>query len=393
MINMFTDENNCCGCGACMNICPKQAISMYPDEYGFIYPQIDENSCMNCGLCKNVCGYQSEIIVPQINDTYVAVAEDENILANSASGGIFASLANEVITRDGVVFGCSLELENKKLAPKHIMIDDYKDIIKLQGSKYVQSFIGNTYSQVKKELKTKRLVLFCGTPCQVDGLKHFLQMKEYNNLITVDLICHGVPNAKMFQDYIGVLENKLNGRVIDFKFRDKSNGWGLNAKATYLKDNKKKNKCFSCSKSSYYDLFLKSAIYRENCYSCIYANANRVGDLTIGDFWGVESEHPQYKNKIDSCKGVSCVIVNNSQGSKMLKEMCVNIKLLPSKFEKVARENTQLNHPSPKSEKREIVLDIYKHGGYAAVEKWYRKHQGMKYYVNIVKTLLPNNLK
>lgn len=392
IINLYIDKSDCCGCGACMNICPKQAISMQPDEYGFIYPEIDENICINCGLCKKVCGYQAEVTVPQTKDTYVAVAKNRKILETSASGGVFAALATEVINKGGVAFGCSMEREKHELIPKHIMVDNLDDLIKLQGSKYVQSYIGDTYALAKKELEQGRLVLFSGTPCQIDGLKYYL-MKNYDNLITVDLICHGVPSAQMFQYYISVLEKKLKRQVVDFKFRDKSKGWGLNAKVIYEKDKELLSNSLSCENSSYYSLFLNSEIYRENCYSCKYANKNRVGDLTIGDFWGIENEHHQYLKSIDISKGVSCVIVNNTHGAAMLRDLCKNIQLLPSEFEKAARSNTQLNHPSNRSERREIVLDIYSNGGYAAVEKWYKKSQGIRYYTSIVKGLLPDKLK
>ncbi|MGX8833551.1 Coenzyme F420 hydrogenase/dehydrogenase, beta subunit C-terminal domain [Amedibacillus sp. YH-ame6] len=391
-IILYDNKLNCCGCGACMNICPKQAILMKPDEYGFIYPKIDEDICISCGLCKKVCGYQAEITTPEINKTYVAVSNDSEILKTSASGGIFASLATEVIKKGGVAFGCSLEQEHNQLIPKHIMINNLEGLKKLQGSKYVQSYIGDTYKQAKKLLDTDLLVLFSGTPCQIDGLKHYL-MKDYKNLITVDLVCHGVPNAQMFQDYIMILEKKLKGKVINYKFRDKSKGWGLNAKIVYSKSNKELNKLLSCEQSIYYNLFLKSYIYRENCYSCKYASSKRVGDLTIGDFWGIENEHPQYLKHIDISKGVSCVIANNSHGAKILNDFCKNMELLPSEFEKAASANKQLNHPSNRSKKREIILNIYKNEGYKAVEKWYRKSQGIKYYFGVLKGVLPNKLK
>ncbi|MEG2909783.1 MAG: Coenzyme F420 hydrogenase/dehydrogenase, beta subunit C-terminal domain [Erysipelotrichaceae bacterium] len=391
IINLYNNKSDCCGCGACMNICPKQAISMQPDEYGFIYPKIDEGICISCGLCKKVCGYQTEVTAPEINDTYVAVAKDSEMLRNSASGGVFAALATEVINRGGVAFGCSMEQGNGKLIPQHIMVNDLKDLIKLQGSKYVQSYLGNTYMQAKSELDYGRLVLFSGTPCQIDGLKHYL-MKDYGNLITLDLICHGLPSAQMFQDYISELEKKLKGQIIDYKFRDKSKGWtSYESRIKLIIHNKTINK--SLTNNFYNSLFLSSMISRENCYSCKYANSNRVGDLTIGDFWGIENEHPQYLKSIDIRKGVSCVIVNNHHGANMLRDLCKNIELFPSKFDNAARVNNQLNHPSIRSEKREEVLDIYKDKGYAAVSKWYKNSQGVKYYKNLVKGLLPDKLK
>ena len=391
--SLYMKDSDCCGCGACRNICPCRAIEMKPDECGFLYPFIDGEKCVECGLCKKVCGYQKEVQIPEIKETYAAVAENEILLKGSASGGVFAAVATEVLKRGGVVFGCYMEQENGKLVPKHIMIDKLKDLSKLQGSKYVQSFMGDCFIKAKEELAKERLVLFSGTPCQIDGLKGYLRGKTYDNLLTVDLICHGVPSSKMFQDYISDLCVKLGGQVIGFEFRDKTAGWGLNGKITYVKENKIISKSLPCSDSSYYSLFLESAIYRESCYSCKYANENRVGDFTIGDFWGIEREHPEYLKNMNIQKGISCMIVNTNHGRIMLKELCPGIKLLSSQYEKAARGNAQLNRPSVKSKKRSMILDLYKTGGYEAIEKWYKKSRGIKYCTDKMKRLIPQKWK
>ena len=393
-IVLFKDKKDCCACGACLNICPKQAISMQEDEYGFLYPVIDENKCIKCGLCIKTCCYQrSELKQFPIN-TYIAQTLNTDI-KKSASGGVFASIAKQVIEADGVVVGTALEYDNGVLEPRYILVDNLLDLDKLLGSKYVQSSTNKIYTVVKEQLIKEKKVLFTGTPCQVDGLKSYLG-KEYDNLFCVDIICHGVPSKRLFQDYIKFLEKKYNNKIVDFKFRDKTNGWGLTANACTANAG---NKLIPCYMSSYYDMFLKSYTYRINCYSCKYANNLRVGDITIGDYWGVETEHPEVLivngGDINEKQGVSCVIVNNEQGKVLLEKFGCGLLLKQSEYEKAARHNGQLNRPCKLDEnKRNGVLDVYSKFGYAGIENWHKKDLGVNGLIkNKIKSLLPSFLK
>lgn len=397
-IVLFCEKTECCGCGACFNVCPQKAIAMVPDEYGFIYPQIEYEKCVGCGLCKKVCEFQKKADLPSENETKVACSTDDDMLVKSASGGVFSALAKAVLQIGGVVFGCSMEKQEGKLWPEHIMIEHIDDLYKLQGSKYVQSFIGNSYRNVKSELEKGRYVLFSGTPCQIAGLKGFLRNKIYERLLMVDIVCHGVPSAKFFQDYIKMLEKKLGASSVSkFEFRDKTKGWGLNAKVTYEKNAKCYSKLIPAAESSYYKLFLESKIYRENCYACPYAGKLRTGDITIGDYWGIEKVHPEYLihkgGEIEEKKGVSCLIINTEKGKRLLAELNPDLLLLASSFEKAAEENMQLCEPSKKSADRQQILDLYMNKGYSEVEKWYRKSQGIKYYLKLIWGYLPQNLK
>lgn len=391
---LYLDKKDCCGCGVCMNICPKKAITMKEDEYGFLYPVINQDVCIRCGLCKKVCGYQSREFIGEPETTYVAQSKNSDI-NKSASGGVFVSIARSVLLMGGVVYGVSMEYIDGRLEPMHIAVEKIDELIKLQGSKYVQSRIGTIYSDVKEQLTSDRVVLFSGTPCQVDGLRNFLR-KSYDNLYCIDIICHGVPSSKMFQDYILTLENKYKDKIIDFKFRDKTLGWGLTANAYTANAG---NKIIPCYSSSYYDMFLKSYTYRINCYSCKYANKHRVGDVTIGDYWEVEKEHPEIliKNggEINEKLGVSCIIVNNNQGSKLVEKYGKELFIKKSRYEKVARYNKQLNLPSSLDEaRREQVLNAYKIGGYQAVETQYRKLLGWKQVLkNKIKEILSQQAK
>lgn len=381
-IILYKNKRDCCGCGACMNICPKNAISMIEDKYGFLYPNIEESLCVRCGECKKICAYQKENVGKNPLKVFAGISENTNVI-NSASGGIFAGLALSILNENGIVYGVSMENIKGSLTPMHIGIEKKEDLYKLQGSKYVQSYTGNIYRKVLKELKDNRLVLFSGTPCQIDALKSFLK-KDYNNLLTVDIICHGVPNIKFFQDYIKILEKKLNGNILNFKFRDKDLGWGLNAKIVYKSNNGNiKEKIIPAGESSYYKLFLNSDIYRENCYYCKYANSKRMGDITIGDFWGINIEHPELikENKLNEKNGVSCILINTTNGEKYINKYSNNLTLYNSTFDKVRNHNKQLNSPSQFSNNREEILDIYNNYGYDGIEAWFRKKRGFKLYI------------
>ncbi|ELC8330623.1 Coenzyme F420 hydrogenase/dehydrogenase, beta subunit C-terminal domain [Clostridium perfringens] len=397
-IILFKNKQDCCGCSGCMNICPKQAISMNLDEYGFIYPKIDEYLCVKCGLCNKVCGFQNIEIKNTVQKAYASISKVDYILSKSASGGIFGTIAYEFISGGGVVYGSSMEFENNQLSPKHIRIDKICDIYKVQGSKYVQSDLDNCFIQIKNDLINNKEVLFSGTPCQVASLYSYLFNINIDKLYTIDIICHGVPSSTFFHDYIKFLSNKLKGTITNFKFRDKSNGWGLLACVEYInKNEKKKKKLINTQVSSYFKLFLESSTYRDSCYNCKYTNSNRPANITLGDYWGIQDLHPEYLKEnggeLDSKKGISCVLVNNQQGQKMIDKYGENINLLDSTFEKVSSGNDQLRHPSKINPNRGIVLNLYKNGGYRCVEEWFNKSIGLNKYKIQIKTFIKINLK
>ncbi len=371
-INLFNDKKDCCGCGACMNICPKSAITMEEDEYGFVYPKINTEQCVECGACKRVCGYQNVPEKHSAKAVYAAAAKNDSILKKSASGGAFAVLAEKLIDRGGIVYGAAMPYENGKLEPKHIRIDNKDDIVKLQGSKYVQSDTGFVFQQVRKDLQSGKSVMFSGTPCQIAGLKKFLN-KDYDGLLLVEIICHGVPSKKLFQDFIESYGKQLGGTIEEFYFRDKSKGQGYLTRVSYRKNNSLNNKY--SSSLSYMHFFSKSSILRLNCYSCPFASGKRIADIALGDFWGFHEEYPDYKESqgLSNGKGISCVIVNTEKGIGAIEECKDSFVLMDSEFEKAARHNDQLSKPSKYSPQRETVLDLYKSSGYKAVEKYYKK--------------------
>ena len=387
---LFCDKRNCCGCGACMNICSHHAISMQEDQYGFLYPQIDAKVCVNCGLCKTVCNYQNHDVEHIPIQTFAAIGKDIRLTSKSTSGGIFASIAREYLEDGGYVCGASFD---EHWNVKHVIIFNVENLRKLQGSKYVQSDTGLCFQEIKRLLIEGKKVLFSGTPCQVDGLYGYLR-KDYENLTTIDIVCHGVPNNRMFHDYLSFLERRYDGRITSFVFRDKDLGWGCHGKVKFDTSNGIIEKKQWESSTSYIHYFRSGWIYRENCYHCKYACEHRPADITLGDFWGIEKAHPEYlgKDGWNEEKGISTVIVNTEKGEKLL-EVCHEVlDIRPSSFGKASARNGNLKHPTPMPNGRGYILNLYKNDRWDAVENEFAK-LGWRRYTTQIKLLLPKGLK
>lgn len=388
--NLFDEKKDCCGCGACLNICPKNAISMEEDQYGFIYPKIDKKLCIGCHLCKKVCAFQNTEEENYPIETFAAVSKDEIQARQSASGGIFAAIAQQHINEKGIVFGAAFD---KEWNVCHIGIDRFDELKRLQGSKYTQSDTKETFRKTKELLESGKKVLYSGTPCQIAGLKKFLN-KEYSNLLTIDIICHGVPNNKMFKEYLNQIEREINGEIVKFVFRDKSIGWGINGSVEIKKQDKLINKKIWQSDSSYLYYFTQGWIYRENCYSCKYASSHRPADITLGDYWGIEKEHPEYieKSEWDESKGISVVIANTNKGLGVLKNLTEYLDLRESSFGKASSKNGQLKRPSTPG-KREEILNEYLSNGWNGLEKRFNEKIGIQKYKSQLKSYIPKSLK
>ena len=385
----------CCGCGACANSCPKQAITMVENSDGFLYPNIDESKCINCGKCLQICNYKKGVWEKSLKETYAAFAKDTD-LSQSASGGLFSSLAQSVLAQEGVAYGCAMLYENGELTPRHICVSDAEDLIKLKGSKYVQSNLDSIYVDVKEKLKTNIDVLFSGTPCQIMGLKAYLN-KEYSNLYTIEVVCHGVPSVRMFHEYLAFVEDKEKKKVVEFKFRDKSQGWKLHGKMVLEDENgRRTEKFFEPEESSYYQMFLNSYTYRVNCYACPFASEYRQGDITIGDYWCIDLVHPEYLveqgGKIDEARGASCLVINNEQGTRLIEKYGQAIERLQSTYELASRYNAQLKRASAMKEERERVFELKKQG-YAQIEKWYQKRLAKIRLLRSIRAMIPKCFK
>ena len=388
---LYKEKDDCCGCGACLNSCPVSAIEMHQDSCGYLYPHIDEDKCIVCHSCIQSCNYQKSIIKNNPLLVYAAAIRDGGLLRKSSSGGIAAELSRVIINNKGVVYGAAYD---KNWRVKHLRIDCEDNIFLLQGSKYVQSDTGLSYQKVREDLESGNKVLFIGTPCQVDGLYGFLK-KEYKSLTTIDLVCHGVPNAKMLSDYICFLENKYKGKIVGFTFRDKELGWGANGSAIIQGSDYRKRKIKIWeSSSSYVKYFTNGWLYRENCYECKYACSHRPGDITLGDFWGIEKCHFEYlgKGRLDDKSGISMVMINTKRGGVLFDEIKNSTVCLPSSYEKASLYNGNLKKPSKKG-KRDEIVGLYRNGGWKAVDDRFVKQMGLKRYSGMIKSALPIPIK
>ncbi|EHA0993356.1 4Fe-4S dicluster domain-containing protein [Clostridium perfringens] len=394
-ILLFSNKNNCCGCGACLNICPKDAIEMKVDEFGFEYPEIDEQLCIHCGLCKTVCDYQDMSDLHLTKEAYAGASKNISILKKSASGGVFSTLAKNILDENGIVYGVSMDNIDSILMTRHIRIKESRELDKLQGSKYVQSSTGYTFRLVKEDLEKGFKVLYSGTPCQIAGLKKFLK-KKYRNLVTIEIICHGVPSGQMFQDFIKGIEINNDIKIQEFKFRDKSKGQGMVSNIKYKTKKGEVENCIKNGKTiSYFSLFLKSLIYRENCYSCPYAQEERCADITLGDYWGFHQEHPDEEKMagLSNSNGVSCILVNTEIGINFISKYKSDLILVKSEFEKISRHNDQLKLPSQYNKKRDLLLNLYKEKGYKSVEQYYKDNYKIDRFKQNIIYLIPKDMR
>ena len=370
MAKVYEEENKCCGCGACESLCPVNAIIMKEDEYGFIYPFIDEEKCINCDLCRQNCAFNNDG-KNDIIESYAATNTDDWQKRKSSSAGIFPAIAKQFLESGGVVVGCSMVIIDGQSVTEHIIIETENQINKLQGSKYVQSTL-SCYRKIEGLLKNATKVLFSGTPCQVKQIKSmFNRFEEY--LYTIDIICHGVPNQRMFNEYLKVIKKKHKGDIVEFRFRDKEFGEGLTASVSFRDEKAKLKKYhFDHDHSSYYRLFLEGEIYRECCYNCPYACDNRIGDITLGDYWGAETETPflftDNGGIFESKQSLSCILVNTGKGKELL-ENTDEIKKEKVELDRIKTNNKQLNEPSQHSSSRQEIFDIFVKDGYKSVDR------------------------
>lgn len=359
---------------------------MKEDECGFIYPVIDEDKCIRCGLCKKACAFQNieENNIPI--ECFAAISKNPEQAKQSASAGIFAAIATRVIEDGGIVYGAAFD---GNWNVRHTSAETMDELVVLQGSKYVHSDIKRTYTDVRKQLELNREVLFSGTPCQVAGLKGYLG-KDYKNLTTIDIVCHGVPSNRMFQDYIHTIEDKYGGKTTFFSFRDKSLGWGKNGRAVV---NGKSIKIWQ-SASAYLYYFGRSFLYRDSCYRCVYASSHRPADITLGDYWGIEKQHPEWLDNKDwdESNGISLVIINTPKGICMMPVLQDVAYLKKSTFEAIAAGNEQLRHPTV-ANGRGMIFKLYKEKGWKALNEQFLKTNVIKRYSSQIKAILPQRMK
>ena len=344
----ITDNKDCCGCHACASVCARHSITMQEDNEGFLYPVVDTSTCTDCGLCEKVCPVINQDAPRKPQKVYAAKNRDEEIRRQSSSGGIFTPLAEAVIRDGGVVFGAKFDKEWNVI---HAWTDTIEGIADFRGSKYVQSAIGNTYREAREFLKQGRKVLFSGTPCQIAGLRKFLR-KEYDNLLTVDVVCHGVPSPLVWRKYLeetmenlraerNAGKNTVSSSLMDLpvitgiSFRDKTHGWkkfGFRLRyddSTLLQP---------FSDNVFMKGFLKNLYLRPSCYACAARSGKSGSDISIADFWGVQNYYPEF----DDDKGIGLVLVNTDKGRKAYEQ--TNADSMESTYEHGLNHNPCLEH-------------------------------------------------
>lgn len=360
------NADDCCGCETCLQICSRNAISLENKEDGFLYPKVDYGKCVQCGLCAIKCPSLNKVSGSMPIQVFAVRHLDLNIVKNSTSGGAFTALSDYVLKNGGLVFGAALCNDFKC---RHIQADNVTDRNQMRGAKYVQSFIGNSFIKVKEGLLKNKQVLFSGTPCQIAGLRNYLGNINTENLILVDIVCHGVPSPQVFKDHIQWLE-KQKGRVKQYIFRSKDIGWhGLNVKVIYTDGTKEVN---TIRTNAYSRLYFNSLITRKSCYGCKYASAERVGDITISDFWTIDKCSTQLNDE----KGTSCVYINTEKGRSLFEQAINSVKVEEHSFEESMQPN--LSRPTCPSEDRDLFWKDYHAYGFDYCARKYT--QGHFYY-------------
>lgn len=354
------DKALCCGCTACSNICPVKCINMIEDQDGFIYPDVNKDKCINCELCKKVCPFNnSDMLKHQAaNECYALTISNDDILLNSSSGGAFTAIMQAFCDKNYVIFGAEM---CDDFVVRHTSAYSIEEASKFRKSKYVQSDINNSYVEAKKALEDGKKVLFTGTGCQIAGLRGFLQ-KDYDNLLTVDLVCHGVPSQKLFNKYICSLEKKYKSKVKEITFRVKREGHSRNIKISF--ENKKQ--IFQNSiKNIYLRAFHDGIMYMSSCYKCPFASPKRSSDITIADFWGIN----KITDKFDVSKGVSLVI-NNTEKGKLIFKNLNNINYIKTDINFAMQNNYNLQAPTKFHANREKFLELARVDFLRAVNKY-----------------------
>lgn len=340
-------KQECCGCNACAEICPKRCIHMEEDVKGFFYPQVDMSECIECGMCEKVCTFDvANLSLRQPLRAYAAWNKNSKEHLTSSSGGVAHVLSSFILSMGGVVYGCAADGINIR----HIRIDKVTNLYRLQGSKYVQSTVFGIFRQVKNDLKANRTVLFIGTPCQVAGLKNYIgHIPEH--LYLVDLICHGVPSQKMLCDHVNHVAKGIEIRQILFRK-------GNDIIVSLVGDNFRYE--VSVWEEPYKDLYIKGFIdgmlYRPSCYKCHFACPTRVSDMTIGDFWGLSNAESLPKESKD---GISLMLPITEKGIGLVDAIKNNLSIYERSVEEAVKGNTQLRHPSIQGNRSRLFNLLY----------------------------------
>ncbi len=356
---MFEIQKLCCGCSACVSVCPKDCLTLKRDSDGFYRPVFCADNCIDCDLCKRACPLLCQ---PKKNDNvlaYGAVAKDGDIRLSSSSGGVFTVLATEIINKGGVVFGAAFD---KDFSVHHQAAFSVEEAKCFRGSKYVQSYMGNCYTQIKEMLDEDRWVYFSGTPCQVAGLISFLN-KRYDKLITQDFICHSVPSPLVWDAYKAFRQAEAGGKITSVSFRAKEVG----IKGYKLKIDFDNGESYTCGGDDpYTTAFIQGLSSQDSCYNCKFKGLHRVSDITLADFWGVEEQCP----KLDSTDGTSLILLHSDKGKTLFDSVKEKISCVEANTNIIFDKNQMAIKSVYKSTNRKAFFKVLKNKGF---EKAYKK--------------------
>lgn len=361
-------ESDCTGCAACINICDKNAIRMSVRNDGFKYPVIDKERCIGCKKCEKVCKMRKSMQKNLLNKSviYALRSKNQEIRLHSTSGGAFSELAQFVIARGGYVVGAVYKTD---WSVEHCMIQDIESLEKIRRSKYQQSDINYVYREIEDALKKGKEVLFCGTPCQVSGLKGFLG-KIYESLYTCDFICRGVSSPRVFAKYLENLQNKYESEIVSVWMKNKCNGWHNLTTVIDFKNGKRYIK--NGLEDTYVRLYLRyNAGVRESCYTCQFKGENDIADITLGDFWGLEG------TEMDDDLGTSVAICRTEKGVLLMEEIRDQIIYKKMCLEDVRKGNPCLFYSIEKKiDDMDAFYKILEEYGYIQAIKWIEETLG-----------------
>ncbi len=344
----------CSGCGACVHVCPVHAIRFTKGQSGFYYPEIDSDRCVGCGVCEKTC----PILCPQEPGTVRPVAyasrnRNDQVRENSSSGGVFSLLAEYVIRCGGIVVGCAMTKEC--YAAEHIVVADERGLSRIKGSKYLQSRADRVYPVVKEALENGRRVLFSGTPCQVVGLRAYLGNVKTEDLVTVDIICHGAPSPTVWEKYVRHWEETKRSKVVAVQFRNKEKGWRPYSLVLSFENGEEYRAL--CTEDLYCRGFVSDYFLRQSCYDC-HAKGERHGaDITLGDLWGVQNVCAS----MDDNKGTSLVLLNTAKGEELFCEVNGDMDIRQVDFDGAIQHNPSYHHSSSRKVNRNLFMkEIHK---------------------------------
>lgn len=368
--------DGCTGCGACIAACPHGAIGKKRTGFGAWIPEVKSALCVQCQLCSSVCHRALETQNRE-KKAYIAYHKDQKMRLLSASGGVCSALAAAVLRQGGSVFGAELRFEKGRAVVEHIKVTKAEELPRILGSKYVQSDCTSAYQQAKEELRAGKTVLFSGCSCQIAGLKKYLGEADQSKLYTLDLICHGVPGAELFHDYINFLEKKFAGQAASLSFRTKAGETIIFEISGEFVDHRRglrKQIQIPVRESGYFRMFMTEESYREACYKCPYASLDKPADITAGDYFEAKEDYPELfrgEHAIDCTGGISCAITHSEKGEALLQIAAESLYLKEVEPKTVQASHGNLHRPSKHSKARGFLRVSYTIFGYPSIEKFY----------------------